>query len=140
MPTFTNILVDIDATVPAHPALERAVRLARGCGAKLTIVDVMNVPPEARHYLSANMAEELVRRRREQLNQVARSISGIQLDSTLLMGRPGTVLIQEVLRSGHDLLVRSHARDLVAPGGRPRRSTSRAANRGCREREFRGSR
>ena len=28
MPAFTNILVDIDATVPAHPALERAARLA----------------------------------------------------------------------------------------------------------------
>lgn len=119
MRTFTNILVDIDASMPAQPALERALRLARASGAKLTVVDVMNVPPEARRYLSAKMAEELVRERREQLERVARSISGVQIESKLLLGRPGTVLIQEVLRSGHDLLVRSHARDLVSRGHGP---------------------
>jgi nucleotide-binding universal stress UspA family protein len=35
------------------------------------------------------------------------------------VGRPATALIHEVLRSGHDLLVRAHARDLSAPGERP---------------------
>lgn len=119
MQTFTNILVDIDATVPAHPALDRAVRLARSCGARLRVVDVMNVPPEARHYLPANMADELVHRRRERLRQVAHSIDGVPVESALLMGRPATALIQEVMRAGHDLLVRSHVRDLVARAPRP---------------------
>ena len=35
---FKSILVDIDATAPAHPALERAVRLARAARAKLEFV------------------------------------------------------------------------------------------------------
>jgi nucleotide-binding universal stress UspA family protein len=33
----------------------------------------------------------------------------------VLEGRASVALIEEVLRAGHDLLIRSHARDLVAP-------------------------
>ena len=118
MEPFKSILVDIDATVPAHPALDRAVRLARNAGAKLTIVDVMTIPGDARRSLRADIEEEIVRRWREQLTLVARSINHVPTDSTLLMGRPATALIREVLRSGHDLVVRSHARDWVARGPR----------------------
>jgi nucleotide-binding universal stress UspA family protein len=35
------------------------------------------------------------------------------------MGRPATALIEEVLRSNHDLIVRSHARDLTSSGPKP---------------------
>ena len=41
MQPFTSILVDIDATATAQPALDQAVRLARGCGARLKIVDAL---------------------------------------------------------------------------------------------------
>jgi nucleotide-binding universal stress UspA family protein len=118
MTAVRSILVDIDAAAPAHPALERAVRLARSCGATLTVSDVITIPGEARRYLQPGMEDELVSRRREQLARAAREIAGIPVRSTLLMGRPATALIQEVLRHGHDLLVRSRARDLVA---RPKR-------------------
>ena len=119
MEPFKSILVDIDAAVPAHPALERAVRLARAAGARLTITDVMTVPQYARRYLPADVEEEMVARRREQLARVARTITDVPTDSKLLVGRPGTVLVQEVLRSGHDLLVRSHARDMSVDGATP---------------------
>ena len=36
MKPFTSILVDVDATASAHPALERAILLAERSGAKLT--------------------------------------------------------------------------------------------------------
>lgn len=114
MQTFTSILVDIDSTVPAQPALERAVRLARSCGAKLTIADVIAVPVEARAYVSVQMAEELMTRRHEQLRRVTMGVTTVAAESKLLVGRPATALIKEVLRSGHDLLIRSHARGLVA--------------------------
>ena len=39
---------------------------------------------------------------------------GSPTTSRLLVGQSATVLIEEVLRSKHDLLVRSHARDLTA--------------------------
>jgi nucleotide-binding universal stress UspA family protein len=115
METFKSILVDIDVSTPAHPALDRAVRLARKCGAKLTIADVMAIPPYTRRYFPAELEETMVSQQRQQLARLAHGVAGVQTDSKLLMGRPATVLIQEILRSNHDLLVRSHARDLVGP-------------------------
>ena len=119
MDALKSILVDIDASVPAHPALERAIRLARASGAKLTITDVMTVPAYARRYLPADVEEEMVSRRRQQLARLAHAVTDVPTEARLLIGRPATVLIQEVLRSNHDLLVRSHARDVTASGPQP---------------------
>jgi nucleotide-binding universal stress UspA family protein len=119
MPAFKSILVDVDATATAHPALERAIRLARSIGATLTVTDVVTVPPHERHYLPPALEEDIVRERRQQLARVADSVSDVRAESKLLLGRPATVLIQEVLRSNHDLLMRSHARELAASGPKP---------------------
>jgi universal stress protein E len=119
MEPFKSILVDVDATAPVHPAFERAVRLARRTGARLTITDVMTVPAYARRYLPAGLEEEMVSQRRQQLSRLAHAVTEVRTEAKLLVGRPGTVLIQEVLRSNHDLLMRSHARDLTAAGSRP---------------------
>ena len=119
MEAFKSILVDVDATASAHPALERAVRLARSLGATLTVTDVVTVPPHARHYLPPALEEDMVRERRQQLARVANAVNDVRAESKLLVGRPATVLIQEVLRSNHDLLMRSHARELAASGPKP---------------------
>jgi universal stress protein E len=119
MQPFRSILVDIDATARAQPALERAVRIARGCGARLKIVDVVSVPFEARSYLRADLEQDVANCRRQQLARIAHGIAGVAVDSNVLLGEPARALIQEVLRSGHDLLVRSHARDVVARGPKP---------------------
>lgn len=119
MNPFKSILVDIDAAAPAHPALERAIRLARASGARLTITDVMTIPPYARRYLPADVEEEMVSRRRQQLTRIAHAVTGVPTEARLLVGRPATVLIHEVLRSGHDLLMRSHARDMTADALKP---------------------
>jgi nucleotide-binding universal stress UspA family protein len=57
----------------------------------------------------------MVSRRRQQLARVADAVTDVPVEAKLLMGRPATVLIQEVLHSRHDVLMRSHARDVVAP-------------------------
>jgi universal stress protein E len=119
MESLGSILVDIDATAPAHPALARAVRLARASRATLTIVDVVNVPAYARRYLPVDVEEEMLAARRQQLTRVAHAITDVATDTKLLTGRPGTALIQEVLRSRHDLLMRSHARDSMASAPKP---------------------
>lgn len=119
MEPFKSIVVDIDATATAHPALERAVLLARSSGASLTIVDVVTVPPQARHYLPHALEERLGREQRGQLERVAQSVKEVPIEARLLTGRPATALIREVLRSHHDLLLRSHARDLTARGPQP---------------------
>lgn len=119
MASIGSILVDLDATEPRHPALARAIRLARASGARLTIVDVVNVPAYARRYLSAAVEEEMYTARRQQLERVAHAVTEVATDARLLTGRPGTALIQEVLRANHDLLMRSHARDSSASAPTP---------------------
>ena len=124
MEPFRSILVDIDATDSAQPALERAWRLARESGARLTIVDVMSVPAYARRYLPAGFEEEMGSRRRGDLARLAGGITDVPVETRLFAGRGGTALVDEVLASGHDLVVREAARDLVAP----RREPSGAVN------------
>jgi universal stress protein E len=119
MKPFQNILVDVDATASRHPALERAVPLARRSGARLTITDVMTIPSHARRYLPAGFAEEMIKRRRDELAQLAHTVRDVPTEAKLLDGRPATVLIQEVLRSNHDLLMRSHGREATAARPRP---------------------
>lgn len=124
MEPFRSILVDVDATDRAQPALERAARLARSSGARLTIVDVMGVPAYVRRYLPATLEVEMTGRRREDLARLAEGVAGVSVESRLLEGRGGAALVDEVLASGHDLVVREGARDLAAP----RREPSGAVN------------
>jgi nucleotide-binding universal stress UspA family protein len=116
---LTSILVDIDAAAADHPALEHGVALAARCGARVKIVDVLlPVPPRARGFVTTSLEQELVDHRRARLDLAAGSVKDVAVTAELLRGRPATALIQDVLRSGHDLLVRSHERDLA---GSPRR-------------------
>ena len=118
MERFESILVDVDATAAVHHELERAVSLARRCGARLTIVDSMTVPAHGARALPADVAEDVVAARRRALECLARRLPDLPATARLLVGNPATVLVQEVRRSKHDLLVRSHARDLTAGGSR----------------------
>ena len=114
MISLASILVDIDAVATDHPALEQAVRLAVRCGARVKIVDVLpRVPAGVRHFVTPDLENELIDHRRERLKAIANGVQGVPVTTELLRGRPGMALIQEILRSGHDLLVRSHARDLA---------------------------
>jgi nucleotide-binding universal stress UspA family protein len=110
--SFSRILVDVDAGAETHPALERAVWLAVRCQARIKIVDVLpDVPQSARSFLNAALEEDLAAHRRERLAAIAARVRGdLPVTVELLRGRPAISLVQEVLRSGHDLLMRSHAR------------------------------
>lgn len=114
MKPLMSILVDVDATATAQPALDRAARIARTCGARLRVVDVVSAPAEARRTLRANLEDELMAHRREQLARIAYGVRDVRVDTDILAGPPADALVQDVLRFGHDLVVRSHARDLVA--------------------------
>lgn len=118
MEPFKSILVDVDASAAAHPALDRAIDLARTCGARLRIVDALTIPADAHRYLPRGAEHTLIGRRREQLAAFAGRAAGLAVDFDVLRGRPATALVQEVVRSGHDLLVRSHARDMAASGSK----------------------
>jgi nucleotide-binding universal stress UspA family protein len=116
MIALRNILVDEDAVATHHPALEQALGLARRCGARVTIVDVLPwVPSGVRHFVTPDLENELIEHRRERLAAMAKDVSDIPVTTELLRGRPASAVIQEVVRGNHDLLVRSHGRDLAVP-------------------------
>lgn len=104
MNTFTSILVDIDATATAQPALERAAEIARKCGAPLRVVDVMSAPAEARRALREDLEDELMARRREKLARLAYGLRDVVAETDILAGTPADALIADVERFGHDLL------------------------------------
>ena len=109
-------------SMPRPPPIRRSSgrsRMVQGTAATLTIVDVMAIPPHASHYLPAAVEEDIVRDQRQQLARIANGVMDVGVRSKLLAGRPATALIQEVLNSGHDLVMRSHARDLTSPGAKP---------------------
>jgi len=111
MELFKRILVDIDSDANVHPALDRAILLAKATGAALTVTDVMAVSLYERRYLPGHLEEELVTRRRSQLARIVSTIREVSAEPKLLVGRPATVLTQEVIRGCHDLLMRSHSRE-----------------------------
>jgi nucleotide-binding universal stress UspA family protein len=112
--SLASILVDEDPAATHHPALEQAVGLARRCGARVKIVDVLPwVPSGIRHFVTPDVEKELVEHRRERLAAIAKEVPDIPVTTELLRGRPATAVTQEVLRANHHLLVRSHGRDLA---------------------------
>ena len=113
MTSFTRILVDIDATAAAHPAFDRAVALARQCGASLKLVDVVSVPATARPYLPGDAERMMAETRRANLGLLASRVQGVPIEVGVLSGRPAQAIIAEVVAGGFDLVVRSHARDLA---------------------------
>jgi nucleotide-binding universal stress UspA family protein len=114
MNAIRSILVDEDAIATHHPALEQAIGLARRCDARVTIVDVLPwVPSGVRHFVTDDLEKELIEHRRERLGAMAKDVSDIAVTTDLLRGRPASAVIQEVVRANHDLLVRSHGRDLT---------------------------
>ena len=117
MKQFSRILIDVDASAETHPALDDAVRVAARCSASVKVVDVLeHVPPVARGYLNERLEADLVARRLEQLAAIAARITQVGVTTEVLRGRPANALIRDVLRSGHDLLVRSHGRELDERG------------------------
>ena len=114
MHSFARIIVDLDAAAAAHPAFDRAADLARSCGARLKLVDIVTVPEAARGYLPGGAEDLVVNTRLSRLQQLAASAPDIQASVEVLKGRPAQALIAEVESGGYDLVIRSHARDLAA--------------------------
>jgi universal stress protein E len=111
---FNSILVDVDALGRQHPALDAALNLAKHFHAKVKVVDVIwDVPPSARSFVTPRVERELVDNHREHLVQLACwRQRPVPVETAILRGAPGVALVHEVLRHGHDLLVRAHGRDL----------------------------
>lgn len=114
MITLSSIVVDVDPLAAEHPALKQAITLARCSGARVKIVDVLpDVPLRARRFVTPALEGELAEYRRRALVAIAEKVPEVPVSTALLRGRAGTALTEEVVRAGHDLLIRSHGRDLI---------------------------
>ena len=120
MTSFASILVDVDSSVTDHPALVQALKLAASCSARVKAVEVVpQVPTPARGLLTLELADEIAAKRLERLASAVGDTGGVPVSTELLHGRPAVELTKEVLRSGHDLVLRSHGRDLESSRPRP---------------------
>ncbi len=111
MHRFANILVCCRAGAPSPSAIARFADLAAGNGAAMQLMSVLEpFPWYARLLLPA--AEEYHRIRAQQaadgLAALASSMKRkeLRVTTTVATGRPAIELIKEVLRSGHDLLIK----------------------------------
>ncbi|MFT4557960.1 MAG: universal stress protein E [Porticoccaceae bacterium] len=111
MKRFQNILVNVDTRFEEHPALQWAVRLAEHNQAKVKLVDVIPdlswiarlAMPDAEH-----TKQVLADDKRRKLESLAASLreQGVDVTTTVLSGKTSFAIMHEVLKSGHDLVLR----------------------------------
>jgi nucleotide-binding universal stress UspA family protein len=129
--SFRSILTDVDATADVQHVLERGVRIAQGCGARLRIVDVVpsaNTPSDSP---GSDPYDDGTARRSKRLQHLAATVRGVFVDWDVLAGSVAAALVEEVQRGGHDLLMRGHWRDVVSRGPRELRDVDGQLFRMC---------
>jgi nucleotide-binding universal stress UspA family protein len=107
MKRFKNILV-IPATLSADdPAIARAARLARSNGARLTVAWPMDEGNGSG--VTLDLQRDIIEGLQEELEQVVRPIREMHLpvETMVLVGRPFTTIITQVLRHAHDLVIKT---------------------------------
>jgi universal stress protein E len=122
---FKKILCMNDRKEEMHPALERAVDMARREGASLTVAEARDdIPLSPEYALSAADMDELrsiiVRDSEERLQKRIDPIkaSGVEVTAKVMVGTQFLEIIKEVIRGGHDLLILSPQRKVVLRVGR----------------------
>ena len=113
MKRFRNILLTVDEGTDHSATLKRAVTLARNNQALLTICATVDaVPGDMQMAITAVTPAELqdiaVSEKRDWLNEVVKSVAadGVSLEVKVLIGRPFVEIIRQVLRNGHDLIIK----------------------------------
>ena len=120
MQRFRKILMVYNEAAAHQPALAHVIALAGQTGARLTFVDVLedlHLESGAPH---AVLPDDLLALRRE---DIAMNLKGIgadlaRVDMKVLVGNAPVAIIQEVLRGGHDLVVKTARGPDMGLGGR----------------------
>ncbi len=112
MQRFKNILLVVDKRIESKAALEQTVALCKRNDAQLTVVDfVEEWSSDAEAWLTKDVIAELRTRelyvRETDLKRFIAPIQqeGVPVKCKILTGSPFLVIIQEVLRSSHDLVI-----------------------------------
>ena len=133
MQRFRKILMVYNEAAAHQPALAHVIALAGQTGARLTFVDVLedlHLESGAPH---AVLPDDLLALR---LEDIAINLKGIgadlaRVDIKVLVGNPPITIIQEVLRGGHDLVVKTARGPDMGLSGRLFGSTAIKLMRKC---------
>jgi nucleotide-binding universal stress UspA family protein len=113
MERFKKVLFFADPAGTNDTALQRALDLAERQGARLTVVDVVEpIPDEVGRGLRNWSTEQLARLLREERGAELELIAerarerNLRTEVRILTGSPFLEVIREVLRGGHDLLIK----------------------------------
>ncbi|MBY5991616.1 universal stress protein UspE [Ferrimonas balearica] len=115
MGTYQRILVAVDPTHEAQPALDRAAHLAKCCGGEMTLfVCIFDFSYEMTSMLSADereaMRNSIVTQRQAWLEQQAQSLrdQGVKVNTQVAWhNRPFEAIIQQAIAGDHDVIVKS---------------------------------
>ncbi|MDJ0811013.1 MAG: universal stress protein [Desulfobacterales bacterium] len=120
MQRFRNILMVYNDAATHQPALAHVITLARQSGAQLTFIDVLEdlrLAPSVSH---TALPDDFLALRREDIATNLEAL-GADLDRVGIkveLGSPPMVIIQEVIRGGHDLVVKTARGPDTGLGGR----------------------
>jgi len=112
MQHFKNILVFIDGQTERQAFLAQAVDLAKRNQARMTVISVIDDPPDHVHRLSPHkspeeLRETLFQAEEDHLEVILAPVreDEMQIDVSVLLGTPFLEIIREVLRNDHDLVI-----------------------------------
>ena len=114
MKRFKNILTLYDRTAGAETALGRAAALATANRARLTVLEVIEkMPKDVMSLLSfqvgngAGVERDFLAERRSDLERLTGSIrhNGLEVETSVLRGRPFLEVIRAVIRDRYDLVI-----------------------------------
>ena len=111
MRQFQNLLVPINGDTSQQPVLARAASLAKRSGAAITLIAVLEELPWYTRLVLPDAEERqvvLIREKSEALEGLAAHLrrDGLEVATKVLTGRRNLELVREVLRGGHDLLLK----------------------------------
>lgn len=105
---YKKILVPIDGSDYSKTALKHAAKLAEFTGARLSILHVMELPPQLKSLKSYHLVKEQLREEGEKFIREAKEICPsykIDFDQKMVAGVPADEVVQEGNRGGYDLIV-----------------------------------
>jgi nucleotide-binding universal stress UspA family protein len=113
MKRFKNILCVVDIRQADTPSLQRAVKLAENNQASLTVVDAAErisagIKMPGGGPISADLQTATMDHHRQKLESIVNPYrKHIEIQARVLQGIPFLEIIREVLRNGHDLLIKA---------------------------------
>jgi universal stress protein E len=108
---YNNVVVYVDERLQSETAILHANSLAQGTSSKVLLFDVLEALSELNNWPNAEDLESLrhllVQNRTEWLRLQANRLNMQNTEALVKIGRTSTEIIRQVLRNGHDLVIKT---------------------------------